>query len=136
MVEVVDGLIRDVHGSRGPAVRDHERPSDQVMDLLRPFIDLFEMHQDLARSYGGILIRGKCSSEVFGALADQLIWEIHEVLTSAGAVASDALRGAEAIHLTYLGALFRWSSSGTAATSMDITMLEKSVRHICEGTVR
>lgn len=135
VVEVVDALIREIHAGR-PNAAHRESPTDEVMALLSPFIDLFAAHQQLARSYAGILIRGKCGSEVFGALADQLIAEIGAVLTSHGVAPSDSIPGAEAIHLAYLGALFRWGSSDIEAGPMDITMLARAVQHICQGILR
>lgn len=136
VVEVVDALIRDVHARRPTAAPHRESPTDEVMALLSPFIDLFAAHQQLARSYAGTLIRGKCGSEVFGTLADQLVAEIDAVLTSHGAASRDSILGAEAIHLTYLGALFRWGSSDTEGAPMDVTMLARAVQHICQGTTR
>ncbi|MGA1828866.1 TetR/AcrR family transcriptional regulator [Microbacterium sp.] len=121
IVHTLDAVLAEVgaHPSRTAA-----DDAAAVTQLLRPFVEWFSEHADLARAYLAILVSGRHRSEVFDTLAEQLIGTITAVLEHH----PDAESRARLIHRAYLGELMIWAGSNVTDPEHTLAEIEASVR--------
>ncbi|MGW8380644.1 TetR/AcrR family transcriptional regulator [Streptomyces sp. ODS28] len=129
LVEVFDRRISALHDGRA-ARTEPGSSADEVLALFEPFLALFAADTELARQYAATLVTGRHEAGVFNELAATLRHEIGDVLARAGLPPQDAARGATAIHLAYLGALFTGASGGGDDLSAPVQDLVSAVEFI------
>lgn len=116
LVTVLEQQIRRVHASRmrepNTITGTTPEPVTAIVELVRPFIDMFTLDPTLSREYAAILTRGTHRSQIFSELAAFLVEEIASVLRYEGFDDDHARTTAHTIHLSYLGLLFVWAASG------------------------
>ncbi|MBV8931430.1 MAG: helix-turn-helix transcriptional regulator [Kutzneria sp.] len=125
LVAIFDGWIAGVHSGRS-ADRDAAGPPlvpaaavQQVVDLLRPFIEYFALDRELSREYAAIVVRGAHESAIFQDIALVLIDEFNAVLSRTGLTHADANQGARVLYFAYLGILM---SAGNGAVDDPIVV--------------
>ena len=121
IVHTLDAVLADVGARPSPTAGDE---TAAVIQLLRPFLEWFSEHADLARAYLAILVSGRHRSEVFDALAEQLIGTITTMLEHH----PDAESKARLIHRAYLGELMIWAGSNVTGPEHTLAAIEASVR--------
>ena len=121
IVLTLDAVLAGVGAQSSPTAVDD---ATAVTQLLRPFIEWFSEHADLARAYLAILVSGRHRSEVFETLAEQLIEAITTILEHH----PDAESKARLIHRAYLGELMIWAGSNVIEPAHALAEIESSVR--------
>lgn len=133
LIALFDGLIeeRQTHvDAMHP--RGHVRCSAAAVELLEPFVRLFDERRELAQTYASILVSGRHSSVVFTELAERLISVFAELIEACGCASGDLAKSrAEALHAAYIGDLFMWSASPDASAAEFITRLDGVFATIC-----
>lgn len=106
--------------------------STAAVEVVEPFVMLFEEHRELAQVYASILVSGRHSSVVFTDLAHRLIAVFEQVVSACGCSdAIDARRRGEALHAAYIGTLFMWSASPDTSASDLTARLGDAFAAIC-----
>lgn len=117
LVAIFDTWIAAVHQGRSgqsahgghkqgdPAPLSAAAATQEVMDLVEPFISYFAQDLGLSREYAAIIVRGSHESEVFQALAGALLTELEALLARTRLSAPEAGAGATTIYFAYLGIL-------------------------------
>lgn len=105
LVRVFDDLIAGEHEQQGratDAIPGHTTACrvTRLVELVRPFVELFASHPNLARAYASILVSGTHDSHLFSDLAGKLT---QEFASTAGP------SKARALYFAYLGVLFSWA---------------------------
>ena len=121
IVLTMDAVLADVGAHPSPTAVDD---AAAVTQLLRPFVEWFSEHADLARAYLAILVSGRQRSDVFDTLAEQLV----ETITTMLARHPDAESKARLIHRAYLGELMVWAGSNVTNPAHTLAEIEVSVR--------
>lgn len=125
----------DRHAAGDPAPLTPAAATQEVMDLVEPFISYFALDIELSREYAAVIVRGSHESEVFQALALTLIAEIETLLTRTPLTAPEAAAGARTVYFGYLGILMTVSNGALdlqAAIAQLREVIGFAVRH--EGT--
>lgn len=122
LVGIFDEKIASIHATRDLPRRslaespvDCERPdgsSEEILQLVEPFLVIFARQSALAREYGSVLMSGNHHSAIFEGLATTLRQEIETILRRSGVTSYDPSAAAATIHLAYLGTIFAWAGSG------------------------
>lgn len=121
IVHTLDAMLADVGTHPSPTAADD---AAAVTHVLRPFVEWFGEHADLARAYLAILVSGSHRSKVFDTLAEQLIGTITTILEHH----PDAESKARLIHRAYLGELMIWAGSNVTDPKHTLAAIEASVR--------
>ncbi len=113
LVAVFDHLIERIHHGRAEGAA--RSGADGLVELVRPFVELFAQRGALAQRYAGILVAGTHRSSIFEELAEHLLAEFRRTFAGTSVDADpdahpDADRRARTAYLAYLGVLF--SASG------------------------
>lgn len=108
-------------------------PTQTVLHLLNPFIELFARNQSLSRAYAAILVGGRHDSVVFTELAAALIREIGQRLGRFDRNPERANRLAEACYHAYLGWLFALPAEDLVDESAAKGKLERILAAILDG---
>jgi len=119
LLAVFDGWIEAVHASRMASDEKTEpNPSQEILQLVTPFLNHFAHDWSLARQYAAIIVRGAHETPIFRGLASTLVAEIAAVLQRAGWTEAGSHRAADAIYLSYLGLLM--TASNGAINEIDV----------------
>lgn len=123
LVAMFDDFIAEVHRKRAARNRSitpgdsAASTVDRLIELLRPFLEIFHAQSDLAREYAATLVSGSHTSMVFKNLEAALIAEIESVLIDDGMAPASVPGAARTIYLSYLGTLFEWAGGSGADIS-------------------
>lgn len=109
-------------GSRVPS------PADAICQRLEEFFDFFEGEWALAREYASVLATGRYESDVFPALADELVEELSDQLQNGAGDPHSTRVVAQSIYLSYLGSLYLWTVQGVDARPSCERRLHEAVR--------
>lgn len=123
LVSMFDRSIAQLHEQRPE--EENRLPSstpvatrvDRLINIVQPFLSVFETQIELAREYAAVLVGGGHSSAVFQELALRLMDEISVELADAGIRPDQIPAATRTIYLSYLGALFAWAGSGAPDAS-------------------
>lgn len=119
------------HGDR--PVSPSASPADRIVELVRPYVELFAARVDLARAYGAVLMDGAHGEGVFGALSRDLREEFVRVLTAPPSPHPAPEAAARAIHLVYLGTLLAWAGQPDADPEAALAAFRDAVAVVIEG---
>lgn len=111
LVAIFDARIERVHEARASSAAEGAG-SSAVVELARPFLELFSRDLDLARHYAAILVRGAHESVVFTRLASLLTEELRGVIERSGVARERSTAASRALYLAYIGILFQ-AAGGT-----------------------
>ena len=119
LLKVFDQRITDEHAalSSSPGidpspeeVETNAVVADQVLQIIRPFFQLFAADKQLTRHYAAALVKGKNESAVFNELADELATNIARVLSRYEQDQDDVIRITRVVYNAYIGVLFTWGA--------------------------
>jgi AcrR family transcriptional regulator len=139
LVSMFDRSIAHIHEQRSEG--ENRLPSstpaatrvDRLINILRPFLSVFETQMELAREYAAVLVHGGHSSAVFQELASRLMYEISVELADAGIRPDQLPAATRTIYLSYLGVLFAWAGSGAPDASEAIENLRSIFTFVVES---
>lgn len=139
LVAMFDRSIAEVHAGRarrsGPVADEGAGTStaDKVIELVRPFLEIFAAQSDLAREYAAALVSGSHTSVVFKDLEATLIAEIESVLAGDGMPSESVPSAARTIYLSYVGTLFEWAAGGGDDISQPLRDLRTVLEFVTRG---
>lgn len=128
LVRVVERKIAALHPA--PSSRESHTTSaaDAICKQLEGFFDFFEGEWALAREYASVLATGRYESDVFPALADELVVEFSDQLQKGEGDPRSTRVVAQSIYLAYLGSLYLWTVQGIDARPACERHLHAAVR--------
>lgn len=115
LIAIFEGWIAERHRQdvESGAFRNSVDPSDPVevvMLVFEPFVNFFDLDEELSREWGAIIMRGNHESAIFRGLEQWLMAAIAYVLVECGFGGEQAGHAAHAVYFAYLGVLMTVSN--------------------------
>ncbi|GGO28108.1 hypothetical protein GCM10010116_56360 [Microbispora rosea subsp. aerata] len=139
LVAMFDRYIAEVHQERARQNQSTTpggagtSTADSLIELVRPFLEIFSTQSDLAREYAAALVSGAHSSVIFKDLEAALITEIESALAKEGMPPASVPGAARTIYLSYLGSLFEWAGGSGADISKPLRNLRLVLNFVTES---